>query len=592
MLERHRMIYPLLVFAAALGGCDDDDDQAADMAMEAPDEGPGPDMGPDAPDMAPDPEADMGPTVPVGLAEIMEPEVFTAEDGVLEATITVTYAENTLVMRDIDTGEITTRVINTRTYNGSIPGPTLKLGVGERLLVDMVNALPPNEDADAVIHEVNFPHHINSTNFHTHGLHVPPTGNGDNVLREIEPGHEALVDITIPDNHNPGMHWYHGHKHGANMTQFLSGMWGALIITGDLDEVPEVAAAAERILVFGDLGVDEDGVVPDPNPDAIGPGEVYIKDRIFTINGIHNPVLRIRPGEVQRWRLLNAATDCIMDLQIEGHQFHQLAADGITFDRMVSTDVNDIVSGQRSEFLVKGNSQPGVYRIWSPNSVCDLDEPSSARDIATLVVEGEPTDMALPDDLPQPDYIVPDTRGETPDAFETTQFSIAPPQDFLLQRTLIDGKSFDPSCTDKVFHRGDLVEWTLTNISPVAHPFHIHTNAFQVLEVNGEVLDPPIWRDVVIVPPTDNPANPGTVRIRTWIDDFIGGIVLHCHIITHEDLGMMQNVVIVDDTQERVTAEDIADLLSDPATVNPDVPGYYVSENFERCAPVPPPMMP
>ena len=90
---------------------------------------------------------------------------------------------------------------------------------------------------------------------------------------------------------------------------------------------------------------------------------------------------------------------------------------------MVTTDVNDIVSGQRSEFLVKGNAQPGIYQIWSPNSLCDLDEPATPRTIATLVVEGEPTDMDLPDDLPQPDYILPDTRAEEPDVFETTEFS-------------------------------------------------------------------------------------------------------------------------------------------------------------------------
>ncbi len=531
------------------------------------------------PDAAPNPVS----------AEIVYPDEVVSAGGVLQAEIRVAYATNNLIERDVVTGEVTSREIYTRTYNGSIPGPTLRLAAGERMEINLINDLPPNPDEDQPITEVNFPHHTNSTNFHTHGLHVEPTGDGDNVLREIKPETTALVSIDIPQNHNPGLFWYHGHKHGANMAQFLSGMWGAIIIEGDVDQVPEVAAAAEKIMVFGELGVDENGLVPEANADAIGPGDVYIKERIFAINGIVRPIIRMRPGEVQRWRMIDAATECTMDLTIEGHQFHHLAFDGVTLDAVQTADVTDITSGQRADFLIRGG-EPGEYRIYAPNSLCDGDQPAALLEVATLVVEGEPMQMDLPTDLPAPDYILPDTRQEVPDRYETSEFAVLPPQDYLLQRTIIDGKSFDANCIDKIFQRGELIEWTLTNISPVGHPFHIHTNSFQVLEVNDVPLDPPVWRDVVLIPPTGDPNNPGKVLIRTRIDDFIGGLVLHCHIITHEDLGMMQNVVIVDDTippQDVVTPADIQDLLDDPATHNPDVPGYYVSENFTACTPAP-----
>lgn len=92
----------------------------------------------------------------------------------------------------------------------------------------------------------------------------------------------------------------------------------------------------------------------------------------------------------------------------------------------------------------------------------------------------------------------------------------------------------------------------------------------------------------MLIPSTTDPGQPGTVKIRTRIDDFVGGIVLHCHVITHEDLGMIENVVIVDDTlseEEKVHPEDIAELLHSPATHNPQVSGYYISENFNLCAP-------
>jgi FtsP/CotA-like multicopper oxidase with cupredoxin domain len=242
------------------------------------------------------------PPTPTGpSADIVFPYEIVSANGTLSTKITVKYADNTLIERDVTTGVVTSRPIHTRTYNGSIPGPVLRMRGGEKLDIDLVNDLPPNLDEGEVIAEVNFPHHTNSTNFHTHGLHVEPTGDGDNSLRENMPGTSAKVSMTIPANHNPGTFWYHGHKHGANMAQFLSGMWGAIIFEGDVDQVPEIAAATERVLVFGELGVDKNGLVPEANPDAFFPGDVYIKERIFPINGIVNPIIRIRPGEVQRW---------------------------------------------------------------------------------------------------------------------------------------------------------------------------------------------------------------------------------------------------------------------------------------------------
>src|SRR5262249_4589142 len=160
----------------------------------------------------------------------------------------------------------------------------------------LINDLPPNPDENATITQMNFPHHTNTTNFHTHGLHVQPTGDGDNVLREIMPGTTAKVTIPTPPKPNSGTVCKHGHKHGTARDQSLSGMWGAMISTGDVDKVREIAAAAEKIMVFGELGVDDTGTVPPANPDALGPGDVFSKTRTFTINGIANPIIRMRPG--------------------------------------------------------------------------------------------------------------------------------------------------------------------------------------------------------------------------------------------------------------------------------------------------------
>lgn len=485
----------------------------------------------------------------------------------ISGTLEVIYANNTIVIQDSDTGDISTVDINTRTYDGLLPGPTLRLGQGERIDITLANNLPENPDAGEVIDDHNLPHHINSTNFHTHGLHVEPTGDADNVIREIFPQTIAAVTIDIPANHNPGTFWYHGHKHGANLVQFYSGMTGFLIIEGDVDEVPEIAAAEERLMMIQEIGIDENGEVPDPNISAMMPGDIFEFDQTFiAINGTVNPTLRMAPGEVQRWRIGNGTVEQFLDLSLEGHQLHQIAVDGVTFGAVETIDSYEMAPGNRIDVLVQAGA-PGTYQLSAPGM-----GPAGDTVLATVVVEGEEVQMDLPTDLPAPDYILPDTSGQVPDDNRAITFAVGP------EGFTIDGESFRPDCTNHLLQRGDLVEWVISNSGMGTHPFHIHTNAFQVMEVDGVALDPPVWQDVVGIPGN------GSVRVRQRIDDFVGGIVLHCHIILHEDLGMMQNVVLVDDTipLEDQTTDPGVD-PDDPSVANPNTPGYYVSTNFTLC---------
>ncbi|WP_149496917.1 redoxin domain-containing protein [Roseiconus lacunae] len=142
-----------------------------------------------------------------------------------------------------------------RSYEGRPVGPTLRVKPGEILRVKLKNLLPPenpNEHPD----DINTPHDFNTTNLHTHGLHVSPAGNGDNVLSSVRPGEELIYEVTVPEDHISGTFWYHAHRHGSTAMQVSSGMAGALIIDspaddeGTIDNVPGIDTAEERICVF------------------------------------------------------------------------------------------------------------------------------------------------------------------------------------------------------------------------------------------------------------------------------------------------------------------------------------------------------
>jgi FtsP/CotA-like multicopper oxidase with cupredoxin domain len=154
-------------------------------------------------------------------AVLIEPEVRAAENGVLRTTLRVDYAYH----------DIGGYRLSLRTYEGGIPGPTLRARPGDLLRIRLINDLPPNRDPTPV--DMTLPHQFNTTNFHFHGGHVSPAGISDNVFRQMEPGQGYDIEIAIPEDHTSGTYWYHPHKHGSADIQLTGGMFGALIVEGD-----------------------------------------------------------------------------------------------------------------------------------------------------------------------------------------------------------------------------------------------------------------------------------------------------------------------------------------------------------------------
>jgi FtsP/CotA-like multicopper oxidase with cupredoxin domain len=476
-------------------------------------------------------------------------EALRSRDGLLRTRLRVRYARNRI-------GGVQWV---TRTFDGRIPGPTLRMRPGDTLQLRLFNDLPPEAEEHHPM-DINMPHGFNVTNLHTHGLHVSPkcsddgTVCSDNVLIEIEPGESQLFEYTLPQNHPDGTYWYHPHKHGSAAIQVMGGMAGALIIEGDTDDFLRAhGVTRDQVFVLQGIKVleDEAGFIDESS---------FLSHPMFTVNGKLQPTVRVRPGEVQRWRFINACEHEHMPLVLradEGHApqtFHQLAVDGITLPALEEAQHIFLASGNRLDVLVKID-EPGVYRLIKPELSQGTSEEGGPllipeEFLATVIVApGKPDDTPLPrGPLPRPSSALPPIQDHEINGTRlvtfAVDFSTSPPQ------FLVDGKLFDPNRVDQVIQLGAVEEWTVINTSPEDHPFHIHQNAFLVTEINGDpggqpTAELPLWMDTVNVPRIDISGRPGSVTFRSRFEDFDGQFVLHCHLIHHEDMGMMQLVEIV-----------------------------------------------
>lgn len=448
------------------------------------------------------------------------------------------------------TVEFTERVVAgvgsvaTRTYEGSIPGPTLRVRPGDTLEITHVNALPPNT---GMHQDINIPHHFNTFNLHTHGMHVDPTGDADNVFRAFEPADTQgetttyRSSIAVPDDHPAGTFWYHPHHHGSTSTQLVGGMGGVIIVEGDIDEVPEIAAAKDIVVCINELKLSAGRV-----PDLTSHGTYEGLPSAFLVNGAKNPVLTIAPGEVQRWRVVNAGPISAHFLSLGGHEMHQIACDGITFMKPAAVTGVTLPMGGRTDLLIRGG-RPGTYRLTGGGA---------SGPLLTLVVTGAARSMSLPESLPGlPTGLPAPTRtraltfrsdenvfpGAFPNAYRILGDGETPPADSRAGRRDLAWGRFAPDYVNQRIRLGEVEEWTVGNDSRSHshHPFHLHTNHFLLTAVDNRRLATPVWHDTVAIPPQ------GTITFRLRAEHFTGRSMLHCHQLQHGDEGMMQIVEYV-----------------------------------------------
>lgn len=491
----------------------------------------------------------------------VEPQIIESHNGVLNTTLVVMMGRNKV-------GE---KNVNLRSYNGKLVGPVIEFKAGDVLNVNLVNNLPANSDPLCVNDHIkpgedhNKPHCFNNTNLHTHGLHISPKGNSDNVGISIAPGknHPYKFEILPAGNpepekpavHYPGTHWYHAHRHGSTALQLASGMSGALILKGDIDEYPGIRGANDRLFILQQLAFDADGEVKQHRGDAnifVSIADNYAgrkpaihgAPKYTTINGQQVPLIRLRPGQVERWRLVDSGVFEKLDIQLQGHQLQLISLDGITLKQRRTLNHLDMAPGQRADVMIKA-SKAGDYVLYKrPTSFSFADPPSPRTQILARVVvreQGLPCERdpnchsSLPDiDLPAPTKMLPDIKSS-----ELTNPGNPRKMEFSGNRGnwFINSEKFKPHRTGFKLKKGDVEEWALSNKSSNDqwHPFHIHVNPFQIVNDDGSLGD---WRDTI------NIEKGKTIKVRTRYQRFDGKFVLHCHILFHEDGGMMDNVEI------------------------------------------------
>ena len=291
-------------------------------------------------------------------------------------------------------------------------------------------------------------------------------------------------------------------------------MAGVLLVDGGLDDVPEIRAAeaGEKILVFqqmpytphpenADIHVVENfGASFGPTS---WPNGVLNNGWRTTINGQTYPVIHMRPGEVQRWRMVHAGVRETISVRLDGHELHEIAVDGIALGRMVARKTIELHPGYRSDVLVRaGPAQEAPYfLVDGPVPAADAlfrrDEPPNV--LAMVLVTGDDTDMQLPASNSLASYAPFEAIGA--DEITGTQEAIFNIQIQPQLRFQINGKSFDAAGPARRLSLGTTEQWTLRS-QLGNHPYHIHVNPFQVISItrNGQQqLDAPVWRDTILV---------------------------------------------------------------------------------------------
>jgi FtsP/CotA-like multicopper oxidase with cupredoxin domain len=354
---------------------------------------------------------------------------------------------------------------------------------------------------------------------------VSPSGNADNVFIHIHPGQTFHYSYQFPDNLAPGTYWYHSHAHPVSAPQVAGGMSGVIIVDG-LNQYlpPDLRDITEHVIALKDFQVEGD---------AVKTKDLHIGAATNrTVNGQLNPTITIRPGEVQLWRLANISANIYYNVHLQGQQFQVIAHDANPVNRIWAADSLLLAAGARFDVLVRGGP-PGSTQLQTlPYSTGPAGNQFPQATLATVVSDGPPT---RPVALPTTFAPTEDLSRATVAARRTVVFSETDNPD----RYYINGKQFDPNRVDIQSKLNTVEEWTVRNDSNEEHSFHVHVNDFQLMSINGRPHDGHGWQDTASVPAE------GQIVIRMAFTDYTGKTVLHCHILNHEDLGMMAVLEIV-----------------------------------------------
>ncbi len=409
---------------------------------------------------------------------------------------------------------------NLLTYNGYYPGPTINIKQGDTLKIHFKNLLP-----ESGTNILGYERGI--TNIHTHGFHVSPEEPADAAHLHIMPGETYDYEYDTAMQPAGTLSFYHCHVHGLTAEQYWAGLAGCLI-TEDADSL--LSAYETHVMVIKDISLSGS------QPTAYSSTMDYMKGKegsIVMVNGQVNPVLQVRPGQVQRWRILNACNARFIKLNLQQHGLQLIGTDGGLLDKPYAVSEVLVAPGERLDLLVKAVKSSGSYKLLSLPYDRGCGSPLQTVTLMTIKYNGTPVSGSVPS------VINPEAARLNMDvsALPKRQLTLS----MKMGRGYINGLDFDVK-PYTIMSTVDTYEvWEVSVQGGMDHPFHFHVNHAQVISINGGdsgyaslYTKTPAWKDTIVVPKMG-----GKITLLVSIKDYTGMTMFHCHIVEHEDIGMM-----------------------------------------------------
>ena len=434
---------------------------------------------------------------PLSIPELLEP-TFDGE-GVAHYDLTVGKSRH-----DYQQAALT----DTYSYNGlSVLGPTLRLRTGDSVVISVTNELDE------------------TTTTHWHGADVPAEDDGG-PHSLIEPGETWVADFDVIQP--AATLWYHPHAHGSTAEHVYRGAAGLIIIEDDnpaATALPATYGVDDIPVIIQDRDFTEDGQL-DFAIEAGGRGNL---DATLMVNGTINPFIIVPRGLV-RLRLLNGSQARIYNLSVDGADMTKIASDGGYLAGPVVLDKILLAPGDRAEIIVDIGEAPVAVVDDTFGRVLDL------RPNGIVSNSG-----------PLPDRLATIERISGAEITVDRSFHMDDVRDFweFDPTWAINGVQMDMNRIDARVKLGDTQRWTLT-AGEGKHVFHVHQTQFQVLSINGDPPQPEEagWEDSIFIDPGRE------VVIAARFDSYAAEDVpymFHCHILDHEDLGMMGQFLVIDE---------------------------------------------
>jgi len=462
------------------------------------------------------------------------------------------------------------------TTGDTYPAPTLKVNRGDTLRITLLNDL--EGQAFEALQIPATPIYVDGVlvqppnltemplNNHTHGLHVSPNFSSDNVLLSLPAGQGFVYEYKIDQAQPDGLYWIHPHNHMYSTEQVARGLSYMLIVGQPDSSIVQLANLPERTMA---LQAQQVVAASGSTPQSLQGGGNQAGNQL-TINGLVNPVITAQPGQTEVWNIANMTSGLTSQFTLKNttsNTFQDIvvvAQDGVAYNTPVTITAAQQAGGT---FLVLGTGGRYSILVTAP-AVAGQSvrlQMNSQNNAAinnlynvTMTSSGAPvSSLPTPTTLTTTGYqAFVNLSTATVDENRTVTFTIDPnPQgNGLNSQFQINGEVF-PNPQISQPRLNDVEEWTLINNSKVPHPFHYHVNDVQVMSMfvpsNTKnaglvtVTTPQQWyQDVVLVPAAQVDSNgtviiPGRVVIRIKNLDFTGSFVYHCHILAHEDRGMM-----------------------------------------------------